>query len=146
MSSAEGDITAVENTRLNDTLAGLEDGDWTRPTDCTAWDIRSLVVHLIASAQAQASPVEFLRQLRAERPLTAQIGGSHWVDGFNEAQLRARAHLATAALPALWNTASAAALAARSRMLAPTAAAGRSPGDRPGLEADRLPVRHQLHP
>lgn len=112
-------ITAVENTRLNDTLAGLEDGDWTRPTDCTAWDIRSLVVHLIASAQAQASPVEFLRQLRAGRPLTAQIGGSHWVDGLNEAQLRARAHLATAALPALWNTASAAALAARSRMPAP---------------------------
>ena len=91
-------ITAVENTRLNNTLAGLEDGDWTRPTDCTAWDIRSLVVHLIASAQAQASPVEFLRQLRAGRPLTAQIGGSHWVDGHRAADFTIDARSAVAQL------------------------------------------------
>ena len=112
-------ITEVENDRFGAALAQLDDADWTRPTDCTGWDVRALVVHLIASAQAQASPVEFARQVRAGRPLTAQIGGSHWVDGLNEAQLRARADLPTTALPALWTTASAAALTARRRMPAP---------------------------
>jgi hypothetical protein len=112
-------ITEVENDRFGAALAQLDDADWTRPTDCTGWDVRALVVHLIASAQAQASPVEFARQVRAGRPLTAQIGGSHWVDGLNEAQLRARADLATGVLPALWGTTSAAALTARRRMPAP---------------------------
>ncbi len=76
-------------------------------------------MHLIGSAQAQASPIEFLRQVRAGRPLTAEIGGTHWVNGLNEAQLRARAGLARGALPALWDTASAAALTARGKMPAP---------------------------
>jgi uncharacterized protein (TIGR03083 family) len=115
-------VTAVENARLGEALAGLDDADWARPTDCTGWDVRALVVHLIASAQAQASPVEFLRQVRAGRPLTAEIGGSHWVDGLNEAQQRARAGLAAASLPGLWATTSAAALTARTRMPAPVRA------------------------
>ncbi len=112
-------ITAVENARLGEALAELDDTDWVLPTDCTGWDVRALVVHLIGSAEAQASPVEFVRQLRAGRRLTAEIGGSHWVDGLNEAQLRARADLPVASLPALWSKASAAGLAARTRMPAP---------------------------
>lgn len=115
-------ITAVENALLGRAITELDDADWLRPTDCTGWDVRSLVVHLIASAQAQAAPREFARQVRAGRPLTAQIGGVHWVDGVNEAQLRARTHLTPAELPALWTTASAAALTARRRMPAPVRA------------------------
>jgi len=112
-------LTAAENAVLSDALAELNDEDWSLPTDCTGWDVRALVVHLIASAQAQASPVEFVRQVRAGRPLTAEIGGTHWVDGLNEAQLRARRGLSVADLPASWERASAAALTARSRMPAP---------------------------
>jgi len=112
-------ITEVENARLSATLADLSADDWQRRTDCTGWDVRALVVHLIASAQAQASPREFLAQVRAGRGLTEQIGGTHWVDGLNEAQLRARTHLTVDTLPALWARASAAALAARRRMPAP---------------------------
>ena len=70
-------ITEVENDQFGRQLAQLDHADWTRPTDCTGWDVRALAVHVIASAQAQASPVEFARQVRAGRPLTAQIGGSH---------------------------------------------------------------------
>jgi uncharacterized protein (TIGR03083 family) len=112
-------ITAVENALLGAALTELDDTDWQLPTDCTGWDVRALVVHLVASAQAQASPLEFARQVRAGRPLTAQIGGVHWVDGLNEAQLRARTHLKATELPSLWTTASAAALTARRRMPAP---------------------------
>jgi hypothetical protein len=81
--------------------------------------VRDVVVHLVASAQAQANPIEFLRQLRAGRPLTAQIGGHHWVDGLNEAQLRARTDWTVRTLPERWERHAAAALKARRRMPAP---------------------------
>ena len=32
-------------------LRTLGDGDWTRPTDCTEWDVRTLVAHLLAQCQ-----------------------------------------------------------------------------------------------
>jgi uncharacterized protein (TIGR03083 family) len=85
-------------------------------TDCTRWTVRDIVVHLIAAAQAQASPAEFARQVWAGRPLTRQIGGHHWVDGVNEAQLRARRTWIPDELPQRWMEAGAAALAARRHM------------------------------
>jgi uncharacterized protein (TIGR03083 family) len=109
-------LTAVENGRLLDLLRQLGPGDWTAPTDCPRWSVRDMVVHLIGSAQAQANPVEFARQLWAGRRLTAQIGGTHWVDGLNEAQLRARRDWTPGELPRRWEKAARAALAARGRM------------------------------
>jgi uncharacterized protein (TIGR03083 family) len=103
-------------------LRGLTAAQWQSPTDCAGWTVRDVAVHLIASAQAQANPVEFLRQVVAGRPLTAQIGGTHWVDGLNEAQLRARTDWSAATLPDRWQRASAAALKARRRMPAPVRA------------------------
>jgi hypothetical protein len=76
-------------------------------------------VHLVASAQAQANPVEFVRQVLRGRRLTAEIGGEHWVDGLNEAQVRARTGWTAAELPALWQRHAAAALRSRRRMPAP---------------------------
>jgi uncharacterized protein (TIGR03083 family) len=113
------EITAVENQRLLDLLNDLSAADWLMQTDCTRWDVRALVVHLIGSAQAQASPVEFARQVLAGRKLTAQIGGTHWVDGINESQIRARRSLQANDIPECWAATSAAALRARVRMPAP---------------------------
>jgi uncharacterized protein (TIGR03083 family) len=115
-------LTAAENSRLLTQLRALTDEQWQAPTDCTGWTVRDIAVHLIASAQAQANPVEFARQVAAGRPLTAQIGGQHWVDGLNEAQLRARVDWAPPGLPDLWEAHSAAALKARRRMPAPVRA------------------------
>ena len=112
-------LTAAENARLLAQLRGLTDQQWMAPTDCTSWSVRDVAVHLIASAQAQANPVEFARQVVTGRRLTAEIGGSHWVDGLNEAQLRARTDWTPAVLPDLWERHSAAALKARRRMPAP---------------------------
>ena len=109
-------LAAVENGRLLAQLRALDDGQWAAATDCTGWTVRDVAVHLVAAAQAQANPVEFLRQVITGRPLTAEIGGSHWVDGLNEAQLRARADWTTAMLPGAWERHSAAALKARRRM------------------------------
>ena len=112
-------LTAAENARLLAQLRGLTDQQWTAPTDCAGWTVRDIAVHLIASAQAQANPVEFARQVVRGRRLTAQIGGGHWVDGLNEAQLRARTDWTPAVLPDRWHRHSAGALKARRRMPAP---------------------------
>jgi uncharacterized protein (TIGR03083 family) len=109
-------ITATENARLLELVRRLGPTDWEMATDCTRWTVRDIVVHLIAAAQAQASPAEFARQVWVGRTLTRQIGGHHWVDGVNEAQLRARRAWVPDGLPQRWVEAAAAALAARRRM------------------------------
>jgi uncharacterized protein (TIGR03083 family) len=109
-------ITETEYRRILELVSRLGPADWDMATECTPWTVRDMVVHLIASAQAQASPAEFARQVWAGRPLTRQIGGQHWVDGVNEAQLRARLAWTPNELPARWVKAAAAALAARRRM------------------------------
>jgi hypothetical protein len=55
-------ITAAENRRLWELLIDIKPNEWSLPTDCTRWDVRAIVVHLIAAAEAQASVVEFVRQ------------------------------------------------------------------------------------
>jgi uncharacterized protein (TIGR03083 family) len=112
-------LTEVENARLLAQLRHLEDAQWTAATDCTGWTVRDIAVHLIASAQAQASPAEFVRQVRSGRRLMSQIGGQHWVDGLNEAQLQARTGWTPAMLPQAWERHSSAALKARRRIPAP---------------------------
>jgi uncharacterized protein (TIGR03083 family) len=52
-------LTATENARLLAQLRGLTEEQWQAATDCSRWTVRDVVVHLIASAQAQANPIEF---------------------------------------------------------------------------------------
>jgi uncharacterized protein (TIGR03083 family) len=112
-------LTEQEDARFAEALRELAPSEWGLPTDCTGWDVRALAVHVTASAQAQASPLEFARQVVAGRPLTREIGGSHWVDGVNEAQLRARASWTPQELPQRWVESSGRALRSRRRMPAP---------------------------
>jgi len=67
-------IAAVENHRLWELLIDIKPDEWSLPTDCTRWDVRAIVVHLIAQAEAQASVVEFVRQTMAGRKLMEEIG------------------------------------------------------------------------
>ena len=80
-------------------LAGsLNEEDWAMPTDCTAWDVRKMALHVLGSADAQASVREFAHQMRRGMPLNKQIDSHHWVDGLNELQIRKRQHLSNAEL------------------------------------------------
>ncbi|MFP5312595.1 MAG: maleylpyruvate isomerase family mycothiol-dependent enzyme [Actinomycetes bacterium] len=112
-------LTAEENSRFLCLLLQLNAEHWTRPTDCAGWSVRDIAVHVTASAEAQASPREFVRQAWRGRKLTGQINGRHWVDGLNEAQLRARTDLQPEGIATRWSRASAAALRVRSRLPAP---------------------------
>jgi uncharacterized protein (TIGR03083 family) len=86
-------LAGDEFTHFSDLVASLDDGDWTLPTECTRWNVRQMVLHMLGSGDAQASPRELVHQMRKGIPLNKQIESHHWVDGVNELQIREREHL-----------------------------------------------------
>ena len=62
-----------EFQRFAELTAALTPDEWTMPTDCTAWDVRKIGLHVLGSAEAQASVGEFAHQLR--RGLARRPGG-----------------------------------------------------------------------
>jgi uncharacterized protein (TIGR03083 family) len=113
---------AVERDKVTTALRALVSEDWARPTDCTRWDVRQLVAHLVGSAAGQASLSEFLRQVRAGRRLLPEIGAAYWWDGMNEVQVRERASATPASLLEEWQRSSYRALWARRDLPRPLAA------------------------
>src|SRR5258706_3871118 len=91
-------LAETEFGRFAELMGSLSDADWERPTDCTAWDVRKVALHVLGSADAQASVREFLHQLRRGVPVNKEIDSHHWVDGLNEVQIRERAHLSNSEL------------------------------------------------
>ncbi len=80
---------ATEEYRRLDALLGeLSDDEWQRPTDCTEWDVRQMVAHLVGAAEATASIREIRRQQRVGRSLRP---GEPDVEGMNALQVRERA-------------------------------------------------------
>ena len=114
-------IAAVENAKFAAQLRSFGPDDWKKPTDCVLWDVHALAAHVVGSAASQASPREFVRQVRKGRPLVAEIGAQYWWDGMNELQVRERADLLPAQLVAEWESGSARALRARTRLPRPIA-------------------------
>jgi uncharacterized protein (TIGR03083 family) len=86
-------IAEGEFGRFAEVVASLTPEEWVMPTDCTQWDVRKMVVHVLGSADAQASVREFAHQFRRGKPLNKEIESHHWVDGLNELQIREREHL-----------------------------------------------------
>jgi uncharacterized protein (TIGR03083 family) len=86
-------LAEEEFVRFAGAVASLTPQEWTAPTDCTAWDVRKMVLHVLGSGDAQASFGQFVRQLRKGLPINKQIDSHHWVDGMNEFQIRERAGL-----------------------------------------------------
>jgi uncharacterized protein (TIGR03083 family) len=109
-------ITAVENRKFADLLRSLDGDDWAKPTACELWDVRAMAAHVVGAAAAQISPREFLRQVRAGKPVVTEIGAQYWWGGMNEIQVRERASLTTDELIAEWVTNSEKARAARAKL------------------------------
>lgn len=86
-------LAEEEFIRFADLVGSLTPDEWATPTDCTGWDVRTMVLHVLGSAEAQASVREFVHQLRRGLPLNKQIDSHHWVDGLNELQIRERTQL-----------------------------------------------------
>lgn len=115
-------IAARENRKVSSALRSLAPDDWERPTDCSRWDVRQLVAHMVGSVTGQASPLEFARQVRAGKPIVAEIGAQYWWDGVNELHVRERESATAPELVEEWEKHSSRALKARRRLPRPVAA------------------------
>jgi uncharacterized protein (TIGR03083 family) len=83
-------LAATENQRVLELLRSLGDDDWSRPTDCPAWDVRALAGHVLGGMEAFASLGEFVHQMRSGRKAA---GDRPFIDGMTEVQVRDRAGL-----------------------------------------------------
>lgn len=79
---------AEEYHRLDALLRDLGADDWARPTDCSAWDVRAMVAHLVGAAECSASVPEMLRQ--AAKGVRLRVPGD-LVDKMNAVQVLERA-------------------------------------------------------
>ncbi len=53
------ELAEEEFRRFADLVASLTLEEWATPTDCTAWDVRKMALHVLGSGDAQASVKEF---------------------------------------------------------------------------------------
>lgn len=60
-------LAETEYHRVLDTVDALRPDDWSRSTDCTAWDVRQLVAHITGMAKFVSTPWEMARQVRAAK-------------------------------------------------------------------------------
>lgn len=92
------EVATEEYARFLTLLRSLEDAHWTRRTDCTEWDVRAVVAHIVGTAES-SSLREQLRVVRAGKKV-AKADGVDQVDGINAVQVRERAGAGNAELVA----------------------------------------------
>lgn len=84
-------LAEAEYRRVVDAVDILSADDWTRPTDCTGWDVRQLVAHMVGMAKFMSSPLEMVRQMRAAQ--ARKQDGQPFVDAQTALQVDERQHL-----------------------------------------------------
>jgi uncharacterized protein (TIGR03083 family) len=83
-------LARAEYARMAETLAGLTDDDWARPTDCPAWDVRQMGCHMVGMAAMATSPLEQRRQ-QGKAAAAAAAGGVTPLDALTGLQVAERA-------------------------------------------------------
>ena len=84
-------LAETEYQRVTAAVDALRPEDWTRPTDCTVWDVRQLVAHIAGQANLFSTPFEVARQTRAAA--ARQQPGEAPVDALTALQVAERQHL-----------------------------------------------------
>jgi uncharacterized protein (TIGR03083 family) len=85
------ELAEAEDHRFLELVRSLEPDDWSAATDCTAWDVRAMVLHVLGAAESHKLG-EFLHQMRAGRRAAA---GRDLIDGVNDVQIADRSDLST---------------------------------------------------
>jgi uncharacterized protein (TIGR03083 family) len=88
-------LAAAENERVLELLTALGDADWSKPTDCSLWDVRALAAHVLGGMEAFATFPEFVHQMRAGKKAA---GDGPFIDGMTAVQVNERAALTRAEL------------------------------------------------
>src|SRR5215218_395158 len=87
-------LATAEYDRLLALVDELHDADWTRPTDCTGWDVRAVLGHMLGMLKLQADPQERVRQITTAAETAARTGGLR-LDALTALQVREHARLTT---------------------------------------------------
>ena len=91
-------LAQTEYQRVTDAVDALQLEDWTRPTDCTAWDVRQLVAHIAGQAKLFSTPLELAHQMRGAK--AGERPGQEGVDALTAFQVEERQHLGSEELRA----------------------------------------------
>lgn len=75
-------LAATEYDRFLAQLRHLQPADWAQPTDCSSWDVRALVGHVVGMTEMSASLPEQLKQMRA-----AGKAGGEFIDALTALQV-----------------------------------------------------------
>ena len=103
-------LAATEYERFLAQLRLLDATEWTRPTDCPGWDVRTMASHVLGMAELAAS----LRQQVHQQRAAARAGGG--IDALTGVQVRERLHLTPAELMDRFATVAPRAVRGRRRM------------------------------
>ncbi len=109
------DLAAAEYGHFTALLRDLAAADWSAPTVCDRWDVRTVAAHVLGAAEACASIGENMHQMRVGHRVQREQGLGHIVHGANEVQIRERAGLDPAGLIERWHRAVPRALNGRRR-------------------------------
>jgi len=119
-------LAATEYGRFGDLLHGLGPDDWATATDCPAWDVRSMVAHVVGAMAGNASIRENLRQLRLARK-----GDGPVVDELSALQVADRAAATPEALLTEYDRLAPRAVKGRTRVPGPVRSLARMPVEMP---------------
>lgn len=88
-------LAATENERVLDLLRSLDGDDWSKPTDCPAWDVRALAGHVLGGMEGFSSYGQLVHLMRAAKK---EAGTGSFVDGMTTVQVRERVDLSNGEL------------------------------------------------
>ncbi len=83
-------LAAAEYRRFLDLLRSLRPEDWSKQTECEAWDARAIAAHVLGMVEMAASIREQGRQNKAAKARVEQHGGLH-IDALTGLQVDERA-------------------------------------------------------
>jgi uncharacterized protein (TIGR03083 family) len=110
-------LAAAEYDRVLALVDELRPDDWSRPTDCTDWDVRAMLGHMLGHLELQADAEERMRLIKTAAEL-AQQSGRLRLDEMTALQVREHAHLTSDELTQALHDATPRGLAGRTAMSA----------------------------
>ena len=84
-------MAAKENERVLELLRSLANDDWSKRTDCSAWDVRALAGHVLGGMEGFCSSGRLIHMMRAAKKEARKAGS--FIDGMTTVQVRERADL-----------------------------------------------------
>jgi uncharacterized protein (TIGR03083 family) len=106
------DLAATEYDRLLTLIDSLTADDWLRPTDCSEWDVRAMLGHLLGMVELQSDVEDRMRQVKTAAALAEQ-NGTLRLNEMTALQVREHAHLTVSELSRAMHDAVPRGLAAR---------------------------------